>query len=318
LATSNPATINSIARASRYLSGIGTTVGFKDALHRIKEKSSVAVVEKLQTLERFVNGESAHSPSPELALIADVVRNAPEHVNTGSAIGAVNSALADAKILADHLRSGMPGDLGYSALLLMVAGIISITWITSIAPKFVNMFAEMNAPLPTLSQLMVDFPWVVFVLIALLAVVVISVVFGTKFVAVRVESIAPLEGTLTAHILGRAVRQAHQRWRTLTIANAWSAGGQEPLQAVRHAAQVSKASDSVSNELTSAVSLANDIGAGQAELDYLALESVAVYRKALEWWRAIVFRFLQVAIAVLVGIIVVAVYLPIFKMGAIV
>ena len=65
-------------------------------------------------------GDTARSPSPELALIADVVRSAPEQVDTGSAIAFANSALAD------HVRNGMPGDFAYSALLLVVASAGSV------------------------------------------------------------------------------------------------------------------------------------------------------------------------------------------------
>jgi len=46
--------------------------------------------------------------------------------------------------------------------------------------------------------------------------------------------------------------------------------------------------------------------------------AVTAYRNALELWRAVVVRGLQLAVAIVIGILVIAIYLPILQMGAIV
>lgn len=318
MASTEMATIDSVVQANRYLSGLGGRVGFGEALRRVRAKSSAPIGEKLQGLERFVSGDGSESPSPELVMIGEVVRHAPAGTDIGRAIGEANTALSDARNLADDVRGGLPGDLAYAGLLLVVASLITILWISQIAPRFDELFGSMNASLPPLSQAMVDFPWAIFALIALLGAVLVVIVIGTRRLAIRIETIGPLAAGWMRPLLGRQVCAAHERWRTVALARAWSAGGLKPLEAVQHAARSLHAGDGVSGELAAAISLATDLEAADVELDYQGRESIEAYRNVLELRRAIAFRFLQIATAVLVGFIVLALYLPIFKMGAIV
>jgi type II secretory pathway component PulF len=138
------------------------------------------------------------------------------------------------------------------------------------------------------------------------------------YLAPRIESIAPLSLGWVRLMLGDAFQRAYERWRTLTLARSWVAGGQAPLEALRHAARTLRIRDDVAAELHSTVSLAAELEAADSELEHLFRESVEKFRFALELRRAVVIRFLQVTTAALVGVIVLALYLPIFKMGAIV
>lgn len=318
MASSETAMIDSVSKANRYLSGLGGKVGFSEAVRRVQANSSTAIAEKLTALERFVKGDQEVSPTPELALIGDVVRHAPDRTDAGSAINSANTSLSDARDLADHLRSGLPGDLGYAAVLLAVAGIVTGIWIAEIAPTFSELFSQMGADLPAISQLLINQPWIVVGGIAGLAALLVAVFVGARSLAARIETIAPLRVDWLGALLGDEVRRSYESWRMLTLARAWAAGGQQPVDAIVHAGRILNASPDVSSELESTMTLAAELEAAEAELDYQLRGSVEKFRIALEWRRAAALRFLQMATAVLVGVIVLALYLPIFKMGAIV
>jgi type II secretory pathway component PulF len=104
----------------------------------------------------------------------------------------------------------------------------------------------------------------------------------------------------------------------LTIANAWAAGGRSALEATRHAGSKLEVPQDVAREVASALDLADELESAESELHYQVRESIEKYRQTLEWRRAVGFRLLQVIVAVMVGFIVISVYLPIFKMGAVV
>jgi len=71
-------------------------------------------------------------------------------------------------------------------------------------------------------------------------------------------------------------------------------------------------------ELAERVALANDLGIARQELEHERERSLRDCRVALEVRRAIALRGMQIAVAALVGAITIAIYLPIFKMGAVI
>lgn len=310
--------VDSAEKASRYLGGLGGSVGFDEAVRRIESKSSAEIRSKLQGLARWVRRESEDRPDPAFGLIGAVVRDAPASGDIGRAIAAADAARADARQLADHVRGSMLNGVNYLALLLIVAAIVASIWIGAIAPAFESLYTSVSSSLPGLSRLLADNAWIVVVAIGGLGLVLVALVLGARRFATAIETIAAMGTGLLDRIAGSRLRRAHERWRVLILAQAWSAAGEAPAEAVRRAADALGADRAVAGSLAAEMALAGELGSAQSELDHLSLTAVTAYRNALELWRAVVVRGLQLAVAIVIGILVIAIYLPIFQMGAII
>jgi len=316
--STDTATIDSLGKASRYLSGLGDSFGFAEAVSRVETRSSAEVGQRLRELASWTKGETAVAPAPELALIGHVVRHAPDGVAVGTAIGAASAALSDARVLADHVRSGLSSGFGYAVALLVMATIVALIWLGYIAPEFDQMYTQFAVSLPGLSRFLIDQSWVLFLAIAVLGLALVALVLATRRAAVRIETVAPLGTGLAAIALGARIRDAHECWRVLTLAQAWTAGGGEPLASALAAARVMDREGAATSAVTAELRLAAELGSARGELDFLSQASVAAYRDALELRRAVGLKAIQVAIAVVVGFVVIAIYLPILNMGAVV
>jgi hypothetical protein len=312
------ATIDSLSKASRYLSGLGGSFGFDEAVSRVESRSSADVGQRLRELASWTKGETEAAPAPELALIGQVVRHAPDGVAVGMAIGAASVALLDARALADHVRSGLSAGFGYAVALLVMTTIVALIWLGAIAPEFDNIYAAFGGSVPGLSRFLIDQPWVLFLGLAVLGLALVAVVLATRRAAVRIETVAPLGTGFPATVLGARLRNAHERWRVLTLAQAWTAGGGEPLASALAAARVMERDGAETSTVTAELRLAHELGSARGELDFLSQASVADYRDALEFRRSLGVKAIQVAIAIVVGIVVIAIYLPIFGMGGII
>jgi len=312
------ATIDSLAKASRYLSGLGNSCGFAEAVSRVESRSSAEVSRRLRELASWAKGETATEPAPELALIGQVVRHAPDGVAVGTAIGAASGALADARALADHVRSGLSSGFGYAVALLVMATIVALIWLGAIAPEFEMMYTQYAVPVPGLSRFLIGQPWVLFLAIAVLGLALVALVLATRRAALRIETVAPLGTGFSATVLGARLRDAHERWRMLTLAQAWTAGGGEPLASTQAAARAMDREGAETSTVAAELRLAEELGSARGELDFLSQASVAAYRDALELRRALAIKAIQVAIAVVVGFVVIAIYLPILNMGGVV
>jgi hypothetical protein len=316
--STDTATIDSLGKASRYLSGLGDSCGFAEAVSRVESRSSAEVGRRLRELASWTKGETAAAPAPELALIGQVVRHAPDGVAVGTAIGAASAALQDARALADHVRSGLSSGFTYAVALLVMATIVALIWLGYIAPEFDRMYTQFAVSLPGLSRFLIDQSWALFLGLAFLGLALVALALATRRAAARIETVAPLGTGLSAMALGARIRGAHERWRVLTLAQAWTAGGGEPLASTLAAARAMDREGAATSTVTAELRLAEELGSAKGELDFLSQASVAAYRDALELRRAVGLKAIQVAIAVVVGFIVISIYLPLLGMGAVV
>jgi len=318
-ATGSTAAVTTIAEAGRYLSELTATVGFEEGVRRLRSKADSAVARELDALERYVSGREADKPAAALALYGDYLK--PLSGRSGAATGAatINLALRDARALADGVRVGLPGDLWYAALLLIIAAMLSSIWLVYIAPVFAAMFATLGAQrLPAFSQLLFDAPWVVFSAIGVLAACLVLLVVGAWRLAAAIETLALPAQRWARLVAGDRVLWAQERWSVATLASAWASAGQEPLAALRDAIARAGTAPGELRELAERVALANDLGIARQELEHERERSLRDCRVALEVRRAIALRGMQIAVAALVGAITIAIYLPIFKMGAVI
>lgn len=312
------ATITTQAKANRYLAELIPTEGFRNALKRVKQKSDAAISKELERLEQYVEGDSTIEAPAFFSLYGEFMKRLPDRTQAGPGVTMLNLSMREARRFADSIRVGVPSDLYYSATLLAVASLISIIWILSIAPSFSEMFALFDAQLPRFTQSLLNAPWLLFSVIAILAIALVSLMIGARRIAASIEVMAPLTPAWVRLVCGNRVMRAHENWRISTLANAWANAGREPVQALREAIDTMSASDSGLRQLTSEVHLADELGLAKHELGHQCERSLTAYRAAMESRRALTSRVMQVAIAILVGSVVIAIYLPIFKMGSVI
>jgi type II secretory pathway component PulF len=317
LAKVHTASIDSTADAGRYLGELGGQLGLSAAIRRVQDRSTGAIVEQLAALDRFASGQSELPPAAEFSLIGEVARNMPADADAGPAFRSAASAQADARSLAEQVRVGLPGDLFYVVTLLVVAFFVALIFFTSIAPDFSLLFTQFDTPLPALSRIVIDAPWLIFGSIVVIGVGMFGLVVCTVRLSRLIAAIAPLSAGLAGRLAGARLHRSHRRWRLLTLASALAAGGQPPAEALARAAAASGVAESEVADLADQVALAADLGVAGSELAHLQEQQASTYRRDLEIWRAVMLRVLQVVIAVFVGVLVIAMYLPIVKVGAV-
>lgn len=315
MAVAHTAKIESLADASRYLGELGSQHGFGEAVQRVRAHSDTGIAEQLGALERYVRGETAERPGPELLLIGEVVRNAPNDGDAGKAIGAAASAMAGARSLAAQVRVGLPGDVFYIITLLLVASVVVLVWFLFISPQYSDIFSQFGASLPALSGVAVSQPWIMFIPLLVIAAAVVWAIATSFRVAAAIAVIAPLGNGLP---LGRRLRRTHERWRQLTVARALAAAGKSPEESLGCAAEIGGSGAMPDPDLAAKLALAVRLGVADAELSYLNELELNSLQRELDTWRAALLRILQVVIAVFIGAMVIAMYLPIFKLGAVV
>jgi type IV pilus assembly protein PilC len=315
VSTREPATIADLAKASRYLFELTATLPFDEAVERVRSKADAKTRDELTALERYVRGEAAAKPAGELALLADFLRSVGDASRASAGVRALNESLAEARALADATRAGLPVELSYAALLLVIGAALAGLWLVYLAPEFTRLFAQFGASLPGLSQAILDSAALVLVPLGVLVAALLALARAGYSQARAIETLAPLPATWVKWLAGARAARAHERWRLTTFASARFQSGVPAAEALRASSTERGARDAV--ELERELALAAELGLAAHELEHQRQRSLFDYRAAIELSRMIAMRALQIAVAVFVGGIIIAVYLPIFRMGAV-
>jgi type II secretory pathway component PulF len=316
VSTTNPATIADLARASRYLLELCATVPFDEAVERVRDKADAKTAAELDALQRYVRGESAARPARELSLYADFLRTVPDAARAAAGVRALNESLADARHLADATRAGLPVELSYSGLLLLIAATLCGLWLVYLAPAFSALLGSFGASLPALSRAVASTPWLIFAPIAMLAVALVALARAGYRQAAAIENLAPLEEGWVKRLAGTRAARAHERWRLATLASARIQAGVPFADAIRAPVQEPHADGDI--ELERDLRVAAELGLAAHEIEHQRQRSLLDYRGAIELRRMVSMRVLQIAVAAVLGAIVIAIYQPIFRMGAVI
>ena len=316
MSSSEQATIAELSKASRYLFELTATMPFDEAISRVKGRADARTGSELDVLRRYVRGEAAQKPARELALYADFLKDLPDTTRASAGISELRSSLSDARVLADGVRGGLPTELLYPGLLLLVAAAIGALWAVYVAPEFTALFEQFGARLPAWSRVLTANAWLIFVPIALLLAVLVALARAGYRLATAIETLTRPSPEWVRSVVGKRVARAHDRWRLVALASARIAAGIAPAEALRGAPSGLPADDYAM--LDKELSLAAELGLAAHEIEHQRQQSLLDYRSALELERVIALRALQIAVAAVVGTLVIAIYLPIFRLGAII
>jgi type IV pilus assembly protein PilC len=309
--------ITSVSKAARYLCELAPSAGYEEALRRIAELCDAPTAEALERLRAYAAGASNDAVAPELALVAELLRRSPDKARAGAGAAILEEAAAEARSLAAEVRFGMPRDFYYSAVLLVVAALLATLWLFTIAPQFGELFDEMGGRVPAFTGALVEAPWALFGVIAALGVVLFVLIAGMKRLAAALETARPLQGRLARAALGLRVQREYERWRTAVLASALMAAGQDPKSALG-AALGPGADEALRRSLSAELALAERLGLARAEAECLREASLADLAVMIERRRSLAARLMHAAVALVVGAIVIAIYLPLFEMGAVI
>ncbi len=236
------------------------------------------------------------------------------------------------RIVFETYSAGVVSLVGYLAAIASVAFVVAMIFAIYVIPTFEEMFAEHRANLPEFTQLVFALGGAgVPVFASLLALTVIAVVLFVRLFHQRIQQMKPLpRWPRWAPMLGR-IAETYNFGLFLNYARILGSCGVEPDRAVAEAAALTNQPDTLSldglrNKASSReqlpalteLSVATRLGHFDAEVSHQCEQHVGELTLALVETRDRVSAVLKVALYVFVGGLVVAMYLPIFRMGSVI
>lgn len=240
----------------------------------------------------------------------------------------------------DHVRSKLASALIYPALLFVVGTMVALFLLFYVVPKFRRIFEDMGTDLPFFSRLLVDWGAAVENHAALLALIVVSAVVVPIIVLTRPEARSWLMARVLAlpaigermrvyqfarfyRTLGMLQRSGLALTRALEIATPMLTAAMRPAmestcRAVREGVALSDAMSA--NELTTPIAyrllrVAEHSGEMPAMLDRIAGFHEEQLARWVEWFTRLFEPLLMASIGVVIGLIVVFLYMPIFELA---
>ena len=240
----------------------------------------------------------------------------------------------------DQVRSKLASALIYPALLFVVGGAVALFLLFYVVPKFRRIFEDMGTDLPFFSRLLVEWGAAVENHSLLLALLVPAAIAGPLLVLSRPVARAWLMARVLAlpgigqhmriyqyarfyRTLGMLQRSGIALTRALEIAGPLLMAGMRPAmtqacRAVREGIAFSEAMHA--NGLTTPIAyrllrVAEHSGEMPAMLDRIAGFHEEQLARWVEWFTRLFEPLLMAAIGIVIGLIVVFLYMPIFELA---
>lgn len=215
----------------------------------------------------------------------------------------------------------------YLVAVLLIAAVVSTIVVIFVVPQYQDFFANARANLPALTEFIVSGNGVV---LALMYGVVGACMFALTLMVMRVyhvtSSLQPFEKLQHIPFL-EPLCKTYNRLLAMNFTRLLMMSGVTQERSLSAAAELANdkgladiAAGKIprrSNDVLDAISLAKHAGNIEAELDYQINDSTYQLSGEFTVLREKTLLFLHLFIAVVVGLFVIAMYLPIFKMGEI-
>jgi hypothetical protein len=264
-------------------------------------------------LESTLSGAGAPPRSRQLANLLGVAAEAG--VSRERAFVAYERAARDPR---DGLASALAGGstLGaYLAMLAILLVIVAGIYAGFVLPAFRELFESFDAPLPAFTELAIGSGWLLVPALALVVAAVVLFLVGLSKVKHRLEMLEPMRP-----LLGRVPGLG--RWAGEHDMTLWMRyfallidAGASPEAA---AAAATKLAGEPVDHRPRLLSSAATLGRLREELDRLLDEDARDALVRFEEPRNTLLLALRLIIYIVVGALVLAMYLPIFKMGSII
>ena len=240
--------------------------------------------------------------------------------------------IRQSRIVFETYWSGVIGLIWYLAAVASVALVVSVIFANSVIPSFDDMFTQFGSGLPAFTEIIFSLGYTgIPAFAALLAATVAIVVFCVWLFHRRIQQMAPLpRWPRWVPILGR-IAETYNFGLFLNYTRILRSCGVESQTAVDKAAAITNQSarlslDALSDSPSShgqfpaltELGIATRLGQFDAEVSHQCEQHLGELTLALVETRDRFSVILKLALYLFIGTLVVAMYLPIFKMGTVV
>ncbi|MDH3620686.1 MAG: hypothetical protein OER91_07335 [Gammaproteobacteria bacterium] len=300
---------------SRQLADIADDGSERSALARLKDACQGQYATEMADLEQILGsqaGEEQSSRAQPYRILPQLLREVPGRKVT--LLRGFVDYLRQSRTVFDTYWEGVAGTFAYLATLAAMLAVVSVVFGLWTIPSFERMFTEFGAELPALTAAVFKYgAGVPIVAIVTLAIIVFVAWFAITTIR-RMKSLEPLPAWPHSMPLFGSVARSYNQLLLLNFARLLMESGVSQDDAIRVAARETGQPETLGAELAIAAKLGNlrnEITRQCEErLDSLALAMVGARdRFAL---------FLKIAIYSLVAVLVIAMYLPIFRLGSVI
>lgn len=229
--------------------------------------------------------------------------------------------MRDAVVQAREYWSGFNSLISYFVLVLFFAVIVSGIFSYFVFPQFQLMFDQFGAGLPAITKLVISdgifFP----VIILFLAVIVLLCVMCSYHIRVRVAQFRPLAAWLRWIPGINRLNNAYNYFLFVQYATILCKSGVSQQSSINHAerfANIYKTDTKNFKLWRAAINFSGKIDVLLSELDYQCLQVGTLFGRYMIIVRERLTLVVQVVLGLMVGILITAMYLPIFMMGEVV
>ncbi len=326
-------TTDNLAFVSRQLAAMSSDQSIEAALDRLKDASPAEYASDVEYLRLLLAGEDTGpaglGPNPYRA-IAGFLPSVGDQKNT--LFRAFVDFARQSKVIFETYWVGILGLMSYLSAVAAMAIIVAFIFWRNVMPSFSGMFNGFGSEMPEFTKLVFAYggagiPVVAIVVLVLVALIVFFVLHFHR----RIQMLSPLpRWPAWAPILGR-IAEVYNLGLFLNYARMLRECGVDAERAVADAAAASNQPDDMSyaelrRDPSSHVNLpvltelgiAAKLGNFDAELEHQCEQHTASLSLALVEVRDRFSLLLKIALFTFVGALVVAMYLPIFKIGSVV
>jgi len=322
-----------LAFVSRQLARLLESKPLPSALKELKDASPGEYTEDIEYLQQLLDGATTGQrrlqPDPYRAIqkLLPAVGDSRETL-----FREFVAYIRQSRIVFETYWAGVIGLIWYLAAVASVALVVALIFANSVIPSFDGMFTEFGARLPEFTEFVFALSGAgVPAFAALLAVTVAIVVFCVWLFHRRIQQMAPLpRWPKWAPILGR-IAETYNFGLFLNYARILRTCGVEPQRAVNEAAALTNQAAALpfdtsgegpsSHEQFPALTelgVAARLGQFDAEISHQCEQHLGELTLALVNTRDRFSVVLKLALYLFVGGLVVAMYLPIFKLGSVI
>lgn len=325
--------LENLAFVSRQLSNLLTDEQLEPALHRLAQASPTQYTNDIEYIRSLLTGASAQPLSGGPTPYATLAKLLP--AVSGSKNGFFRKFVdyvQQSKVVFETYWAGVVGMIWYLTALSAVALIIALVFGVFVVPSFSSMFSQFGAPLPELTTTVFDFGRAGIPLFAIALIIVVGlVVWFVVLFHRRIQRLSPLpRWPKWAPVVGK-ITETYNLGLFLNFARILVESDVEPTRAVAEAAKATNQSSDLSFEnlatndrdanqspVLTELGVAAKLGYFDDEIAFQCDQHVGRLSLALIEARDRFALILQFAVYLFVATLVVAMYLPIFKMGSVI
>ncbi len=322
-----------LAFVSRQLSNLLSDEQLEPALKRLAEASPRQYAEDVEYLRNLLSGSTDQGPSLGPNPYATLAKLLPAVVGPKNGFfRKFVEYVQQSKVVFETYWAGVVGMIWYLAALSAVALVVATIFGVFVIPSFSSMFSQFGAPMPKLTTAVFAFGGTGIPLFAvLLTILVALVVWFVVLFHSRIQRLSPLPRWPTwAPIVG-AITESYNLGLFLNFTRILVESDVEATRAVAEAAKAANQSPKLSFEdlqtsdgdfdqsaVLTELGVAAKLGYFNEEITFQCDQHIGRMSLALVEARDRFSLILKFVMYLFVATLIVAMYLPIFKMGSVI